>query len=287
MDMIGTGHETRVNGTTIAWGEMGSGDPLVLIHGLMDSHRTWRRVAPVLAERFRVLMPDLPGHGLSGRPEAPYTLEWHAATLSEWMGAIGVDRAHVCGHSLGGGIAQWMVLDHRPRVDRLALVAAGGLGREVAFGLRLLTVPGLGRNLTPWVLRLMPSAMRLLPWAFGNAEPDEIERVAQANRLSGTLESFQTCLTAVVGPGGQTVQSLDRIEEVESLPPIALFWGRWDPMIPVRHGRKAHERLKGSTLDVLSGCGHVPQLEAPAALIHALKAFLSDPDRPATRWIGE
>lgn len=284
--MLGTGHSLQVNGTTVAWGELGSGDPLVLIHGFMDSHRTWRRVAPVLARRYRVLMPDLPGHGLSGRPKVSYTLEWYAETLSKWMGAMGLDHAHVCGHSLGGGIAQWMVLDHRPRVDRLALVSAGGLGREVALGLRLLVVPGIGRRITPWIARFMPPAMRLLPWAFGNPEPEEVERVARINRVSGTTEAFQTSLEAVVGIRGQKVRSADRIEEVESLPPIALFWGRWDPMIPVKHGKEVHEKLEGSTLEVIPGCGHVPQLEAPDALSKGLMALLSDPNRSGVRWTG-
>jgi pimeloyl-ACP methyl ester carboxylesterase len=71
MQMIGRAHETTVGDTSIAWGEMGSGEPLVLLHGMLDSHRTWRRSAPLLAERFRVLMPDMPGHGLSARPDAP------------------------------------------------------------------------------------------------------------------------------------------------------------------------------------------------------------------------
>jgi pimeloyl-ACP methyl ester carboxylesterase len=93
METIGRAHETPAKGTSMAWGEMGTGEPLVLLHGMWDSHRTWRRAAPLLAERFRVLMPDLPGHGLSGRPDAPYTLTWYAQTLLAWMDAIGVTHA--------------------------------------------------------------------------------------------------------------------------------------------------------------------------------------------------
>lgn len=96
-------------------------------------------------------MSDLPGHGLSGRPDAPYTLPWYAAVVSAWMEAIGVPSAHVCGHSLGVGIAQWMVLDCRHRIDRLGLVCPGGLGREVGMAMKYATLPLLARDLTDFL----------------------------------------------------------------------------------------------------------------------------------------
>ncbi len=191
-EMVGRAHTDEANGTTIAWSELGSGEPLVLIHGFQQSHRTWRRVAPLLAESYRLLTPDLPDHGHSGRPDAPYTLTWYALTLSMWMEAVGVARAHVCGHSFGGGIAQWMLLGHRDRVDRLALVAPGGLGREAGMGLRLATLPGLGRAFTPLVIRYgLPFAMRRAPAIFGNIEPAEVKRAAVANRSRGTARALQ------------------------------------------------------------------------------------------------
>jgi pimeloyl-ACP methyl ester carboxylesterase len=79
-EMIGRAHVDEANGTSIAWGEMGEGEPLVLIHGFQQSHRTRRRAAPLLAADFRLLMPDLPGHGLSGRLDAPYTLTSYAGS---------------------------------------------------------------------------------------------------------------------------------------------------------------------------------------------------------------
>ena len=92
MDMIGKAHETSVLGTSIAWGETGDGPPLVLLHGLLDTHRTWRRAATHLARTYRVLMPDLPGNGYSGRPDAPYTLTWNAQVVAGWMKAIGTKK---------------------------------------------------------------------------------------------------------------------------------------------------------------------------------------------------
>src|SRR6185437_16400164 len=129
--MLGHPRTAVVDGISLAWTEVGRGDPLVLLHGIGDSHRTWRRVAPRLAEHYRVLLLDLPGHGLSARPDAPYTLDWYADMVHGWLDAVGVDRTPIVGHSFGGGVAQWMVLSRRARIDRLALVAPGGLGRSV------------------------------------------------------------------------------------------------------------------------------------------------------------
>jgi pimeloyl-ACP methyl ester carboxylesterase len=282
--MIGQAHVSDVGGTSIAWSDVGAGDPLVLVHGFQESHRTWRRVAPRLAESFRVLMPDLPGHGLSGRPDAPYSLSWYALTISSWMGAIGVPSAHVCGHSFGGGIAQWMLLDHRERVNRLALVAPGGLGREVGMGLRFATLPGLGRALTPFVIRhCLPFVVRHASATFGFPEPEEVERAAAMNRIPGTDRAFQRSVEGVINLSGQHVRTMDRIREVNSLPPIALFWGEDDPIIPVDHGRDAFEGATGVSLTTYPDAGHFPHLDVPFELARDLGAFLCDPQRRPAR----
>lgn len=284
MDMIGQAHVSDADGTAIAWSEMGAGYPLVLLHGFQESHRTWRRVAPRLAESFRVLMPDLPGHGLSGRPDAPYTLTWYARTVSAWMGAIGVEMAHVCGHSFGGGIAQQILLDHRTRVDRLALVAPGGLGREAGMGLRFVTMPWLGRVLTPFVIRyFLPFVARHARVTFAHTEPDEVERAAAMNRIPGTDRAFQRSVEGVINLSGQRVRTVDRVREVASLPPIALFWGEDDPIIPVKHGRRAFKGSIGVTLTTYPGSGHFPHLDLPLELARDLREFLCDPHRPPAR----
>jgi pimeloyl-ACP methyl ester carboxylesterase len=284
METVGTAREAVVRGVPISWSELGSGPELILVHGLQDSHRTWRRVAPLLASSFRVLMPDLPGHGWSGRPDEAYTLPWYARILDEWMATIGVERAHVCGHSLGAGIVQWMLLAQRERIRRLALVDAGGLGREVGIALRLAAFPVLGRWFTPAVLRMaVPVALSVSPAAFGHMEPEEVRIFLRMSRIPGTSRAFQRSLEAVIDVSGQHQQTMTRAREIESLPPLALFWGERDPIIPVKHGRALVEASSGVTLTVYPGCGHHPHLDAPAAFARDLRAFLSDPDRPAAR----
>jgi pimeloyl-ACP methyl ester carboxylesterase len=288
MEILGNPHEIQVFDTSIIWGEMGSGEPLVLLHGLYDSHRTWRRAAPLLAENFRVLMPDLPGHGWSGRPDAPYTLDWYARILAVWMDAIGLESAHICGHSLGGGIASWMLLQERSKVNRLALVSTGGMGREVAMQLRLAAFPLLGQLLTPLVMYIVvPIMLKYKPELFGHVEPEEADIMIRMCRIRGSSRAFHRSLKSVINLFGQYMQTLSRAHEINALPPIALFWGMNDPIIPMKHGKSALVQSTGITLTLYPECGHYPQLEVMPRFALDLKEFLLDPSRPAAHLLLE
>lgn len=281
MEMIGQSHRTDVHGTSIAWSEMGSGEPLVLIHGFQDTHRVWAKVAPLLADDFRVLMIDLPGSGLSERPDAPYTLTWYADMVIAWMDAVGLEHAHICGHSFGGGIAQWMLLDGRNRIDRLALLAPGGLGREVGIWLKYATFPVLGSRLTPLVVRrVIPMLMRFVPGIFGNRDTDEIKHFVKMMDIPGTHMAFQRSVEGVINLSGQYMQTKHRASEIAELPPTALFWGENDPILPVKHGRSMMAQSTGITLTMYPECGHFPQLDIASTFAHDLKKFLLDPHRP-------
>ncbi len=285
--MIGKAHKTSVKGVAMTWGEMGEGHPLVLLHGIQDSHRAWRRAAPMLARNFRVLMPDLPGHGYSDRPDAPYTLTWYAEMVAAWMEAVGVGKAHICGHSYGGGVAQWMVLEQRERIDRLALVSAGGLGRGVAPGMRFATFPVLGPLLTPIVMgAALPIFIRHSPSTFGHMEPEEQERFIMMSRIPGSDRAFQRTVEGVINFFGQYLQTIQRVGEVEQMPPVALFWGKKDPIIPVKHGRNAVARSENITLTVYENCGHFSHLDAPESFAKDLTEFLLDPDRLPARFLS-
>lgn len=285
--MLGEPHVTEAKGTAIAWTEMGDGPPLVLLHGLGDSHRTWRRVVPLLARHFRVIMPDMPGHGLSERPDASYTLAWYADTLLAWMQAVGLDDAYLCGHSFGGGVAQWMVLADSSRVRKLALVAAGGLGPEVAFGLRLTATPLLGSVLTPSLMAVGTWAMMRQASGHGfRNEAEEVERAIWLNRAPGSGRAFHRTVVGCVDLFGQHAQTWQRIGEVSVLPPTAVFWGESDTILPVRHCRSARQRLVGVHVRTYAGCGHFVHLERPSRFAWDLRAFIDSQAR-SPRFDGE
>jgi len=143
----------------------GSGEPMLLVHGLGGDRRTWDELLDDLARHHTVIAPDLPGHGESDAPAGDYSLGAHATALRDLLTALGHRSATVAGHSLGGGIALRFAYQFPQHLDRLALISTGGLGPELTPMLRAATLPGAGAVVA--VLAHVPSALtrHLLPIA--------------------------------------------------------------------------------------------------------------------------
>jgi pimeloyl-ACP methyl ester carboxylesterase len=131
-----------IHGHDVGYRMAGDGPVLLLIHGIAGSSATWRLVMPTLAERYTVVAPDLMGHGRSAKPPGDYSLGAQASTMRDLLGALQIDRASVVGQSFGGGVALQLAYQHPECCERLVLVDSGGLGREVSWMLRFMTLPG-------------------------------------------------------------------------------------------------------------------------------------------------
>lgn len=273
MDTFGTQTTCKVGSTVLHWAEMGAGRPLVLLHGLCDSHWTWCRVARQLSSTRRVLMLDLAGHGLSGRPDASYELDWHSALVGRWIDRLGLDELDLVGHSFGGGVAQCLLLSHHQRVRRLGLVASGGFGREVTLGLKLLSLPGVDRLVQPFLGLGTQIGMRWFPDAF-SAE----DRLRQGwfNSRPGTARALARSVRGVIDLAGQRRHFLDQAHELPGLPPVALFWGEQDEVLPAAHASRVLTQMQGVRVKLYPGCGHFPHLERPGQFVGALSSFLDD-----------
>src|SRR3989440_2134559 len=189
------------------WTEAGQGPPVLLLHGLNDSHRTWREIWPRIPGR-RVLMLDLPGHGMSSRPDAPYTLDWNATQVARWIEQLDLRDLDVAGHSYGGGVAQWLLLKCRSRIRRLALLSSGGLGREVYPWLRLASPPVLieafGQR------RVGPIAGLATARAPTRPAPARVALPRSLLRRPGSARAFSRTVRDVIGWRGQTRNIFDR-----------------------------------------------------------------------------
>ena len=136
----------------------GSSKPVVvLIHGMVNSSRHWQAVAEGLAQDHTVIAPDLIGHGDSATPRGDYSIGAHAAAIRDLLSALGVRRATIVGHSLGGGVAMQFFWQFPDQVERLVLISSGGLGPNVSPLLRVAALPGASPALAlaarPRVLR--------------------------------------------------------------------------------------------------------------------------------------
>ena len=117
----------ELHGQRVAYREAGSGEVVMLIHGMAGSSDTWQAVVPQLARRYRVIAPDLLGHGQSTKPRTDYSLGAFAAGLRDLLDEVGISRATIVGHSLGGGVAMQFLYQHPQYCQRLILVSSGGL----------------------------------------------------------------------------------------------------------------------------------------------------------------
>jgi pimeloyl-ACP methyl ester carboxylesterase len=277
-------HVVTVAGVRLHWVEVGearSTPPVVLLHGLNNSARSWAQVAPFLATDRRVLMPDLPGHGESERPDASYELAWYAHIMARWLESLGLEHADIVGHSFGGGIAQMLLLERPHRVRRLVLVAAGGLGTGVGLWLRLASLPRLVELLgQPFMALGTRLALRSARAGVTRADIAELSRL---NSTAGSARVFARSVRDVIDWRGQRRMFIQRAREIEQLPPVLVLWGDRDSLIPIEQGRAFAALLEGAVFVTFEGCGHYLHNERPEAFARAVRRFLDDPTVTATR----
>ena len=278
--------ELEIHGQRVCFHTGGEGSALVLIHGITATSRTWREVLPRLAEHHTVLAPDLLGHGESAKPRGDYSLGAYASGVRDLMIALGIDKATVIGHSLGGGVAMQLAYQFPDRLERLVLVSSGGLGREVHLMLRLAALPGAEFVLPLIVAQPLRDAGEFVAGALGKlglrAGPD-LEEIALGFASLGDTEARQAFVhtaRSIIDIGGQRVSASDRLYLAEEVPSL-LVWGERDRIIPVEHGREAHELMPGSRLEVFPGTGHFPHRGDPQRFVELITDFVAETE-PAT-----
>jgi pimeloyl-ACP methyl ester carboxylesterase len=260
--------------------EEGQGPATVLIHGLGGFAESWRHNMPELGRHGRVIALDLPGSGRSGKPRRPYTLAFLAEALDRLLHALGIDRVHLVGHSLGGAVAARYALDRPGRVERLALLGAAvpGFDLRPSWIYRTLSLPGVGEILSRLVTRGICTTA--LARCFDSPDPDEIRffvdhefgarscregRAAYLSLLRSVTEDF------TVGADPYRA-ALSRFGQG-----VLVVHGLQDRVIPLAHARQVAEGLGLAQPRWLDRCGHFPQIEHASAVNAYLRDFLYAP----------
>lgn len=245
MDMDRT--QTRIDGFRLAALHAGAGVPVVLLHGLSGSRRWWRYTLPVLAERYRVHVPEMVGYGSSRGAVRHPSLPEMAGLLVRWMDVQSVDRVHFVGHSMGAQVAVHLAARWPNRVGRLILSDAAGIPHPITVE----TVREVGTKL-----------LRPRTW--------------------GRLDFLPTIATDAVytGPGTlyRSIRSILADDIRPLLPRVAsptlLIWGENDPFTPVEDGRLIEGLMPRARLVVLEGAGHNPMADRPAEFNRHVMDFL-------------
>lgn len=266
--------------------ETGAGEraPVLLVHGVGGWAEHWAEVMPLLArDGRRVVAFDLPGFGASERPVAPRyfgTPSFYATIVDAVRARLGLERPHLVGHSLGGGIAFVSAVSYPARYRSLTLVAPGGLGTDIALLFRLMSLPGGallaalgGRRMDRWALRsCFADPARIPPHLFSEAE-----------RYAGTFPEMLRVMRAVATIRG--VRPALRSGWVARAPeydgPALVVWGRRDVVVPADHAAAVGTALPRAGLELIDDAGHLVMAERPAQFAAAVTPFLTLADRRA------
>lgn len=280
----------EVAGVKLAWSDSLEGadppadpdaTPLVFVHGLSSYMGFWEHQLTHFAEQRRVLALDLPGYGMSGRPDAPYTPPWFTEVLAAWMDQVGLDKVVVVGHSMGGQIALTFALTHPDRVDGLVLAAPAGFERFSAGAARWMKQYWHeGRALEAREEELRATFTGIV----FNRPDDGVERLLRERVQLGRHDDFRGTSVAVSRSiaGMVDYPVLSRLGEISA--PTLIVFGTDDRMIPNPVFTGGHTRsigeagkraISGAQLVMLTGAGHTVHHDDPSGFNGAVEWFLA------------
>lgn len=238
---------TTVKDIEVAYREEGTGLPLILIHGLSDDSTLWAPVMPEFSKQHRTIAVDVRGHGHSGKPDTPYSIQLFSEDLAGFLERLKISQTHLIGLSMGAAIAQQFTLDHPEQVRSLTLLSAFSysdphLQNTLAY-LRSTIVQGGFPTFFDEAVRLVVTP------EFASANADAIAemktRSIQVNFSKAILQAIDACL-------GFNVK--DRISQVSC--PTLIVSGEEDVLTPLHLAEQIHRSIAGSQWRILEGVGH-------------------------------
>jgi pimeloyl-ACP methyl ester carboxylesterase len=246
--------------------ENGTGTPLLLVHGLGARAEDWSAMIPALAAKgFHVYAPDLLGYGRSAKPDVSYSIAMEETAVTQFMQAVGLTRADVGGWSMGGWIAMKLALDHPELVDRLVVYDSAGIYFPATFGADLFVpadVAGVKRLMTI----LSPHPRQMPDFVTKAVLREFAENGWVINRSMAEMTNGRDLLDF-------------RLHDMQR--PTLIMWGSKDDLIPLSSGKKIHELIPGSVLNVVEGCGHLAPLECSRPVVEGTVDFLrAEPAMP-------
>ena len=258
-----------MNGVDVAYDDSGEGPPLLLLHAGIADRTMWDDVTPMLAERFRVIAPDLRGYGKTPLPDGTFV---YAADVAGLLEGLGIERAHVVGVSLGGHVALDLALAHPGLVDRLVLVGAGIDGWEheaslvAAWDEEAAAFERGDLDEVSWI--------NVRTWLDGPTRGEGDVPKALRRRVFEMQRAALDHDNPAAEGGWLTPSRRARLGDVTQ--PTLVLVGALDQRDFRRIARLLAEDIPGAELNELPGVAHLPPLERPEAFVRRLLAFLPE-----------
>jgi pimeloyl-ACP methyl ester carboxylesterase len=262
----------------LAVSDTGQGKPVILLHGLGASSYTWKRIAPVLARRNRVIALDLKGFGASDKPhDDKYSIRDQADLVYAFMKEENLRHVTVIGHSYGGGVALALALklaeEKDARLERLVLMDSLAYRQPIPFFFRVLQTPVVGEvgiGLTPPEVQTA-SALAIAFHDKGKLSAETIYAYAKPLYTESGRYALVRTVEQLVPEDIDVLSTRYRSIRL----PALLVWCRQDKIVPLSYGARLNADLSGSRMEVIEECGHIPQEEQPEATARVLEKFLA------------
>ena len=265
-----------VNGIRTHYVAAGKGEPLLLLHGLGASLMAWGLNIEPLSQEFSVYAIDIPGHGDSEKPDLDYQMPTAINFVRGFMDALGLERASIAGSSMGGMIALRTAVEYPELVNRLVLVDAAGLGREVAWFLRAMSLPLVGElieNPSPRNTRVLLSRIFYNP---SLVQESLIREIYRTRIMPGSKRAVLRIIRGAIGLRGIHSKWImtNELEQLNS--PVLIVWGAQDRILPVSHATNAARIAPQVSLSIFDECGHWPQMERGNEFNRVALEFLTE-----------
>ena len=256
----------EIGGHRIRYLESGSGEDLLLVHGLGASAERWDGVAPLFSERFRVVVPDLIGFGRSDKPAADYTPAFFSDFVSKFVAGARLERPNIVGSSLGGQISAEYASANPQGVGRLVLVSPAGIMKKSTPALDAYVMAALYPNEIN-----ARNAFEMMDGSGRGIDDSIVEGFVERMRLPNAKLAF---VSAILGlKNSESVVS--KLRAIRA--PTLVVWGADDPVIPVNYADAFVSSIPGSEFLKMDGCGHTPYVQEPDAFASAVLGFLEGP----------
>ncbi|PSK98485.1 pyruvate dehydrogenase E2 component (dihydrolipoamide acetyltransferase) [Murinocardiopsis flavida] len=257
--------DVAVGGRSVAYASLGAGDgdPVLLVHGFGGDKNSWLFVQEPLAADRRVIAVDLPGHGASGKDVGGGSLDELAAVLTGFLDAMGIERAHVVGHSLGGAVAVAAAARAPERVRSLTLVAPAGVGTQInADFLRGFAAADTRKGLKPHLASLFADSAQV--------NRRLVDDLLRYKRIDGVRQALDTLLGTLLDGDGPALDIAPLIAGVGV--PVAAVWGAQDAVLPVGNADALPPSVRTRRV---AGAGHMAHMEAPAEVRAAVEEAIA------------